>query len=727
MAIIPTIQRQQSLPSTTGVAPPPVVPGQDFGGKSLGKAFEQLGEISDDLYKAETASQVGNATTTAQIKLAALKKELDSGDAATAVGTYEARAKAIGEEAASGLNPKAAEEFVNKYRILSTAGQIHNSNTVTKKRYSELKGGLITNLDALAKSAAQDPNALVSAGDLINKALKTNVISGLEANKLLLKFKGKLDTAAATQLLFLDPHKLKKLLKDSKNLSNLDPVERAKFGERAEVRITKLNNAGKTAARKVERKFLSFASDYISAVRTGADVSPEFSARLSDENIRKIISDPDEAKVIIAKVRNAETDGRDIALITGASLKDQRAIQEKVNAEAEKEAKTPAEVAIVDDNKRHAARIRQAILTDQKLRKTDPVLYAINNEGVVKAAFDEFNVAFLNAGNGIENDDTGAGAGVQGAWRNYKDSLYAAYDRMQIPKQDRKILSDSYVTNSVDTIQTLFNDNPEASATQFQKLASVVGGDFNAIVHQMVGKGMDPKISMLAYNLNKPLVIKKLVSLVQGDTLKVLEEQIGPDLNKIDIDLRAELEGMFSVQGANNVRFTGPIQKAARALAVLDVAKNKTPVNKAVETAVNQVLHSDFQVVNRPKLKGLVPKSAGTYNVEKIVFGANQWMSKKFNTVKLDLSDGPNAFGSMTDTAKKQELAHSKIKNNGEWVFSPDGFDILLMDSITGLPVLREDKSPITLNARDLEQPLVNYTKPFTKKGGLLNYISPKR
>ena len=86
MAIIPTIQRQQSLPSTTGVAPPPVVPGQDFGLKTLGKAFEQLGEISDDLYKAETASQVGNATTTAQIKLAALKKELDSGDAATAVG-----------------------------------------------------------------------------------------------------------------------------------------------------------------------------------------------------------------------------------------------------------------------------------------------------------------------------------------------------------------------------------------------------------------------------------------------------------------------------------------------------------------------------------------------------------------------------------------------------------------------------------------------------------------
>lgn len=195
MPPIPFIQRQQGIPNTTGVPAPPVVQTQDQIGNALGNVGNTLEKVSDDLFKAEATSQLNTRTTNLQLRLNDLENELSAGDPTTALGTYEQRVKKIYEQAGYGIvSPIIKEQFDEKFNILSQKSIAAIKGKAIVKRYDQLKGGLYSDLNSLAKGIGLDGKeidintASITGVRAIDAAVKGNVIKAAEGAKLKIKF-----------------------------------------------------------------------------------------------------------------------------------------------------------------------------------------------------------------------------------------------------------------------------------------------------------------------------------------------------------------------------------------------------------------------------------------------------------------------------------------------------------------------------------------------------------
>jgi hypothetical protein len=702
MARIPTFQRQQRVTGTTGVQAPREVTIQNHVGDALGNLGSAMGQVGETLFRAETASQVSSATANAKIKMAALRTELDNGDPATAIGTYDARAETIRNEAASALGPVALEEFDKRFTSMSADGKIHNNATVVKKRFSEMKGGLVTDLDTFAKASTGDGTAMASGMSAIDASQATNVITAAEAAKLKIQFRGKLDTAAATRMLTSDPQGLIDGLKNPKILPDLDPVQRAKFLERAETRLTRQSNAAKTQAAKVERTYLAGANEYAKAVAAGGDVSPVLASRFSDAQIRASIADPDEAEMVIAKIRNSEKDGKVMQTIAGSSPAEIKAILDDAKTAAEHQAQTPAEVSILADDKTHQARVQRAIAADTVARNKDAGQYVISNDDTVKAAFGQFNEAI----------NSGDAASAAQHYESYKHARDAAYDRMGINSLTQRPLANFAAKQMVEMVQGAFSKGPEAAAQIFQRQATAFGDDYDSVLKQLVDEGLNPVVSSLGY-IDAPLVRQELLRVMKPGQLDAMKVQIGKDAADITKELNAGFVGAMAVAGSGNSKYMVPVREAATALAISRMASGSGNVTaaQAAKSALDDTLHSSFQIVNLPKLKGMVPKAAGAYDEHAVqrgatafVNGSGQYKASGFDKIQLDLGQfEQKIFGGVTDPDKRQALAHQMVKANITWAFGPKGETLIMMDTSKGVPVKDINKKPITIDPRQAQ------------------------
>ena len=194
--MIPTIQRQQSLPSTTGVAPPPVVQGENAIANSLSNAFAEMDKINDDVFKATATAHVGAAVTNATVNLNTLQTKLASGDPSVAFSTHETEIKKIYDDAVSGItSPIIKEEFDRKFNILSSNSKIKIRGAATTKQFSVLRGGLESTLDINLKLIGASKNnpavrhiATAAGLDAIAKAIYGGVIKPDVGAKRRIKF-----------------------------------------------------------------------------------------------------------------------------------------------------------------------------------------------------------------------------------------------------------------------------------------------------------------------------------------------------------------------------------------------------------------------------------------------------------------------------------------------------------------------------------------------------------
>lgn len=192
MPAIPTLQRQQLIPATTGQPNLPFVQIEDFTGPAIDKLSGAVKKIGDDLFKAESDFALSSASTNAQIKLGELELELEQGTPADAFLNVDERVAEIGEEFSLGFSSPAVQRaFTNQFMTLSANSKIKIRGNATKKRYKELHAGLLTNLDTLTKSAGlpNHPKNLMASGlDMIEIAVKHNVIDAVAGQKLSEKF-----------------------------------------------------------------------------------------------------------------------------------------------------------------------------------------------------------------------------------------------------------------------------------------------------------------------------------------------------------------------------------------------------------------------------------------------------------------------------------------------------------------------------------------------------------
>jgi len=195
MPAIPRLIRQQGIPGTTGVSPLTFDPTQDFITPAMENVTGVFQKIGDDLFKAESEAALSTANTNAALKLNALEAELAAGDPATAFGTYESRVREIQQESNAALgstSPLVQQAFSKKFMELATNSAIKIRGTATKGRYKELEAALITELDTLEKLAGtgEASDRLISDGvDLIETAVRNNIIDPDAGAKLIIKFK----------------------------------------------------------------------------------------------------------------------------------------------------------------------------------------------------------------------------------------------------------------------------------------------------------------------------------------------------------------------------------------------------------------------------------------------------------------------------------------------------------------------------------------------------------
>jgi hypothetical protein len=194
MAVIPTYTRQSSIPGTTGVPAPPVVPIDNQAVKAGFDFFQQVGKVGDNLFEAQASSELTSATTNAQLKLHELETDLNAKPGIDALSGFSGRSVEIYKDITKTMHPKIRVAFDKKWGLLSGKSQISVRSTATKRAYSEMAGDLHTNLDALVDGFGPSGDkitwslAITTGVDAIKLAVSKHIITSEAGAKLKLKF-----------------------------------------------------------------------------------------------------------------------------------------------------------------------------------------------------------------------------------------------------------------------------------------------------------------------------------------------------------------------------------------------------------------------------------------------------------------------------------------------------------------------------------------------------------
>ena len=196
MAVIPTFQRQQGLPRSTGMTGLPAVKIDDHIGNALGNFGQSISAVGNTLVMAQAEAEVSTATTTAQIKFAQLEASSKREDGLVANQKFKERAQSIFEEASSIIaTPQGKKAFESKFNVLSASSQVKVSADGTARKFSQLEADMITNLDTnvnLINQNMKPGDRLINETNGINsidKMVKLGVIKADAGAKLKIKFK----------------------------------------------------------------------------------------------------------------------------------------------------------------------------------------------------------------------------------------------------------------------------------------------------------------------------------------------------------------------------------------------------------------------------------------------------------------------------------------------------------------------------------------------------------
>ena len=213
MAVIPGYMRQSGLPETTGVRGLPSVKIDDSIGRSLSQAGQVGQEIGGQLLQAQAESEVSVATVNAQLKLANVERELSTMDGLAASEAYAGRRQEIYESASAGITSKKGRAAFDKtYNLLSTKSLISIQSDGAKRKIQQLGGVVVQSLDNLRRGLGpkginpmERSLADTTGRDIIDRAVKSNVISAVKGEKMYRKFKSGLAKSGLNEIIRTSP------------------------------------------------------------------------------------------------------------------------------------------------------------------------------------------------------------------------------------------------------------------------------------------------------------------------------------------------------------------------------------------------------------------------------------------------------------------------------------------------------------------------------------------
>ena len=195
MPSIPTLKRQQLLPTTTGVPAPPVVLAQDTVGQSMKHLGATFGSIADDLFAQQAQDHVTQATANAMVKLNSLKIEMDQQDGFNVLGDTTDKMNEIYNSAVQGMAPIATDAFNAKWGALASKTMIAIEGAAIARGRLKMEGNLETALTLFASGMKNEneaigfDTALKSGEEAIDNAERNRIISPLDAVKRKKKFR----------------------------------------------------------------------------------------------------------------------------------------------------------------------------------------------------------------------------------------------------------------------------------------------------------------------------------------------------------------------------------------------------------------------------------------------------------------------------------------------------------------------------------------------------------
>lgn len=311
MARIPRYVSRAQAVSQSGVVALPDAPVPDFQGRAFMQLGNEMGKISDKLFKAAEDDAVGNAHLNATLKLNDLEMELQTEDPMFAMSIYDSRANAIIEESSKNLSRNAKARFSSEIRRQFAASKIAVQKDGITRGRQKLEANLVTRIAGLAKSARPGDSdekyseRVVEAEQAIHEAVANRVIAADRGARIFQKYLNDADNARASFDMHNNPSQFIKDLTSEDKFIHLTGEQRSKWRTKADNEIKRRQKEEDDERVAAEKKAEREIKKIIQILDGGAELNSQFEEVLDPDNIRKRIADEDKAEKIIALTNDA--------------------------------------------------------------------------------------------------------------------------------------------------------------------------------------------------------------------------------------------------------------------------------------------------------------------------------------------------------------------------------------------------------------------------------------
>jgi len=312
MAKIPTYTSRSAAVSTSGIARATGIPFRDFQSQGLIQAGKQIGVIADKLMQAAEDDAVGQSTLNATLKLNGLQSELQTMDPMEAMAAYDARANDILEEAGSGLSMDASARFKRDMQRSFIAGKVAVQKDGITRGRQKLEANLVSRMAGLASSAQASDNdgAYEDRADdarlAINEAIANRVIAADAGERYYQNYLNNADSARASFDMQRDPDVFVENIKSGEYLPSLTGEQRARLQKQGNEILERRKRTATTKRNAAEREYVSTVDTVLSAVKSGATLTPDMEEITSREMIAANISDKTKAAKYSVLVQDAK-------------------------------------------------------------------------------------------------------------------------------------------------------------------------------------------------------------------------------------------------------------------------------------------------------------------------------------------------------------------------------------------------------------------------------------
>ncbi len=219
----------------------------------------------------------------------------------------------------------------------------------------------------------------------------------------------------------------------------------------------------------------------------------------------------------------------------------------------------------------------------------------------------------------------------------------------------QKRLPESFVKSQVAFVQEA---EGEEIAKRLDAMSEQMGSDWPFMLREMTKAGLSEAAGAIAL-VENARARDTLAKITQAGGMKELVKPLdSEDVESITRAIDKEIMKIRNVASAGNIYMVNALREAARLLAVNDFAGG-TSQGDAVENALKVVVRDNYQVIDHPYLRGIIPVET-IEEPQRLVNNLRTWMKEDANLENAVLQMFPGG---------DDELKRDWLRDNARWTF----------------------------------------------------------